>query len=146
MAENNIFRYRYLLWMTENFYTFFYIVYGQHRFGKLCSCNIKYRICLLIHNLVPRILSYPLRIGWLMHCNWFFFLPLNLIPHPPYLRNTSVLTCLCCKLLIASKFRIYNVVSFVIVWIFHNWPDCRKKAYNIGPHGQNLQIPPLLLP
>ena len=62
-----------------------------------------------------------------MHCNWVFLLPLNLISHPPYLRNTSVLTCLCCKLLIASKFPIYNIVSFVIVWIFHNWPDFRKN-------------------
>ena len=62
-----------------------------------------------------------------MHCNRVFFLPLNLIPHPPYLRNTSVLTCLCCKLLIASKFPIYNIVSFVIVWIFHNWSDFRKN-------------------
>ena len=35
------------------------------------TCNNVYnvfRICLLIHNLVSRILSYPLRIGWLMHC------------------------------------------------------------------------------
>ena len=86
-----------------------------------------FRICLLIHNLVPRILSYPLRIGWLMHCNWVFLLPRNLIPHPPYLRNTSVLTCLSCNLLIASKFPMYNIVSFVIVWILHNWPDFRKN-------------------
>ena len=62
-----------------------------------------------------------------MHCNWVFLLPRNLIPHPPYLRNTSVLTCLSCNLLIASKFPMYNIVSFVIVWILHNWQDFRKS-------------------
>ena len=35
MAENNIFHYRYLLWMIENVYTFFYIVYGEH---TLANC------------------------------------------------------------------------------------------------------------